>query len=201
MNLKISIATTAFCAVFYAGSAAWGIPLEVREKEVAIVVSNGIVESKSQTNDDSGVIQLFKRKESPAESPEKWLTVSRSDTNAPVPGIWGSNNTDSGDTVRRYTERLNQAEIEGLSSRNATNGGVSMESPERPAVELDTARSDLKSRASQEKEREETLKQVIASAKPVAPPDGHGFTGWGTAIICAVLGFTVLLVAFGKSRL
>ena len=200
MNLKIGIAFTASCAVFCAGSAAWGLPVEVKEKEAAIVVSNGIVESKSQTSDDSGVGPLFKRKESPAESPEKWLTVSQSDTNAPVPDMWGSNRMDSGDTVRRYTERLNQAEIEGLSSRSATNESVSMESA-RPVFGADTVKSDLKSRASQEKEQEEIRKQVIASAKPVTPPDDHGFTGWGTAIICAVLGFTVLLVAFGKSRL
>jgi len=189
-----------FLAAAGLGPSAWSLPIELKEKEFTIVLPEGFEESQPQTNENADIIRLFTRREAAAETPETWLTIRRLETHTPAPLLGPASQADSGETVRRYTERLNQADIEVLSARVTTNASSLAESAALLPLGPNTIQVDLKSRTLKDKEMDEIMRQVLASARPASAPEESGVPKWGMAILSLVLGFVVLLVALGKSK-
>lgn len=183
-------------------SPAWTMPVELRDADVKLEIPEGFEESAPQTNDESGIVRLFVRRDSGDEEPDALLTIRQVKTNEPQDVFLRSSNSASlGESLRRYSERLNQMDIEVLAARATNEWGVMAESSARLMLGSNTIQIDLKSKEMRDGEMAAMMRHILAGAIPAEPPPAkEGFKGWGAAVLCAVLALAILVVVMGRGR-
>ena len=171
------------------------IPVEVREQDVSLKLPDGFEEMSPLTNDPD-VVRLFVRRPSTNDEPDTWLTLRKpraGDTNAA-----GWLPPDSGVALGHYSERLNDLNVDILQSRLQTNDMTLLESSARLPVGAAPFQLDLRSRSLEDREMKTLMRQVLASANTSATPPREEFKGWGSVVLCLVLGATLIVIAFGR---
>lgn len=184
-------------------SPARAMPVELRDADVKLEIPEGFEESAPQTNEESGIVRLFVRRESEDDEPDALLTIRQAKTSEPQDVfLWSSNSASSGESIRRYSERLNETDIEVLATRATNEWGTMAESSARLMLGSNTIQIDLKSKEMRDSEMAAMMRRILAGAIPAEPPpEKEGFKGWGAAILCAVLVVAILVVVMGKSRI
>lgn len=190
--------------MWMSAAAAWSMPVEIKDADVTLVLPEGFEqEGGAQTNASAEVVYLFTRRQAEEEPPDALLTIRRIGSNDPPDIVlWASNSTLSAENLRRYSERLNETDIEVLAARATNEPNAMAESTARLTLGTNTIQIDLKSREMRDNEMKEVMRRVLAGAAPTGPPpQDEGFKGWGAVILCAVLALAILVVVMGKSRI
>lgn len=166
------------------------IPIEVHDPEVSLTVPSGFEEMAPLTNAPE-VVRLFVRRPGPEEAPDTWLTIRKSGSDWTPPA-------DGSAVLGRYAERLNNLDVEVLQSRVSSNAETLRESQAQMPVGTALLQINLKSRAMEDHEMKDLMRQVLTSASTQPPEQRERFQGWGAVGLCLLLGAVLIVIAFGR---
>jgi hypothetical protein len=172
------------------------IPVQVSEPGYSLTLPEGFREivNSSHTSDVSRLFVMASSDEQGGT--ETWLTISRVRTNDPL-SLYADEDTNGMKVVGRYSERINDLDLEVLVSQVRTNDAVAIEQSVRLPLDPHLIQLDLTLHSDDDEKARETMRKIIQSVTRTAPttPPAES-AGWGGTAICLVgvaIAFVVLL--------
>jgi hypothetical protein len=181
-----------------AASVAVAIPIEVSEPGFSLTLPEGFreVTDASQTSDITRLFVLTP--EDTGGGAATWLTISRVKTNRPA-ALEEAGDTNGMKVIGRYSERMNNLDVEVLVSQVHSNDAMSIEQSARLPLDPNAIQLDLKVHSDDDQKARETMRKIIQSvartAPPAQPPEA---SGWGAALLCLVMVAVVFVVILAR---
>ena len=168
-------------------------PLEVREPGFNLTLPDGFREV-SDASHSTEVTRLFVLKDEPAQTS---LTVSRISSND-TPALWPEA-TNEMKIVGRYSERLNDLDVEVLISQSGTNDSATLERSARLPLTPSAIRLDLKSRAENDAEAQALMRKILQSVATAQPePEPQEPVNWRGTLICLAMAALMFVVVMAR---
>lgn len=172
-------------------------PLEIEEPGFTLTLPEGFREMSADEN-SAEAKRLFVLETSDGKRSNAFLTVSRS-IDHDHPELWPEGERQDTKIIGRYSERLNNQDVEVLISQIGSNDSATLERSAYLPLTPNAVRLDLKSPAENDAEAAALLRRIlqsVAAAKPAPAPEEP--VNWRSALICLALAGLVFVVALAK---
>ena len=179
--------------LFLLAATAGAIPLEIKESGFSLTVPDGFKEV-SDASRSTDVTRLFVREDEPSAAS---LTISRIPSNA-APALWPETTSEM-KIVGRYSEQMNNMDVEVLLAQAGTNDDATLERSARLPLTPNAIRVDLKSRADNDAEARALMSKILHSvASAQAEPAPQETVNWQGTLICLAMAALMFVVVLAR---